>query len=147
MAILGNRLCECAESNKLLPEVEFGFRRNRRTTDCIFILNTLIEKARVDKCSLFVCFVDFCKAFDSVHHGALWRKLVSIGVSQRALTILQSMYFKASSRVRLSRHEATDEFPCQKGVRQCCSLSPLLFSLFLSGLEKQNCRTMMQEFT
>ena len=42
------------------------------TTDCLFILNTLIEKARVDKSSLFVCFVDFHKAFDSVHHGALW---------------------------------------------------------------------------
>ena len=47
------------------------------------------------------------------------------------------MYFKASSRVRLSRHEATEEFPCQKGVRQGCNLSPLLFSLFLSGLEAE----------
>ena len=47
------------------------------------------------------------------------------------------MYFKASSRVRLSRHEATEEFPCQKGVRQGCNLSPLLFSLFISGLETE----------
>ena len=90
-------------------------------TDCILILNTLIEKVRVDKSSLFVCFVDFRKAFDSVHHGALWRKLVLIGVSQQVLTILQSMYFKSSSRVRLSQHEATEEFPCQKGVRQGCN--------------------------
>ena len=36
-AILGNRLCEWVESNKLLPEMQFGFRRNRRTTYCIFI--------------------------------------------------------------------------------------------------------------
>ena len=101
----------------------------------LHLLNTLIEKVRVDKSSLFVCFVDFRKAFDSVHHGALWRKFVSIGVSQLALTILQSMYFKVSSLVRLSRHEATEKFPCQKGVRQGCNLSPLLFSLCLSGLK------------
>ena len=37
---LGNRLCEWTESNKLLSEAQFVFRRNRRTTDCIFILNT-----------------------------------------------------------------------------------------------------------
>ena len=47
------------------------------------------------------------------------------------------MYFKASSRVRLSRHQATEEFPCQKEVRQGCNLSPLLFSLLLSGLEAE----------
>ena len=42
--ILGNRLCESAELNKLIPDAQFGFRRNKRTTDCNFILNTLIER-------------------------------------------------------------------------------------------------------
>ena len=33
------------------------------------------------------------------------------------------------------KYEVTDQFPCQKGVRQGCILSPLLFSLFISDLE------------
>ena len=82
-----------------------------------------------------MCFVDLKKAFDSVNHNLLWEKLKSHGFSYQMLKVLQSMYSKATSRVRISASEATDSFPCKKGVRQGCNLSPLLFSLFLTGLE------------
>ena len=47
------------------------------------------------------------------------------------------MYAKATERVKLTTFEATKSFSCQKGVRQGCNLSPLLFSFFLSGHEKE----------
>ena len=36
-------LTQWAIANQLLPEIEFGFRKNRRATDCVFIVNTLID--------------------------------------------------------------------------------------------------------
>ena len=75
--------------------------------------------------------------FDSVDHYCLWKKLVQLGISQQTLTILQSVYSKAVSRVKLSNHKVTDQFCCEVGVRQGCNLSPLLFSLFISGLETE----------
>ena len=59
----------------------------------------------------------------------------SLGISGKFLRILISMYTKASARIKLSSQQATEPFACQKGVRQGCKLSPLLFSLFISGLE------------
>ena len=47
------------------------------------------------------------------------------------------MYAKATARVKLTTSEATKSFSCQKGVQQGCSLSSLLFSLFLSELETE----------
>ena len=94
-----------------------------------FYVNTLIERASWEKNTLFLCYVDFRIAFD---HYCLWKKLVQLGISQQTLTILQSMYSKAMSRVKLSNHEVTDQFRCEVGVRQGCNLSPLLFSLFIS---------------
>ena len=44
------------------------FEKNRCATDGVFILNTLIEKSHTARVPLFVCCVDFKKAFDSVQH-------------------------------------------------------------------------------
>ena len=38
-SILCARLPEWAEERSLIPDSQFGFRQNRRATDCIFILN------------------------------------------------------------------------------------------------------------
>ena len=134
-AVLKNRLTEWAERTEMLPESQFGFRKNRRTTDCIFILNALIEQAKISKINLFIYFVDFRKAFDSVDHSSLWNRLISLGISQQMLQILQSMYTKAASRIKVSGNQCTVAFPCQKGIRQGCTLSPLLFSLYIGQLQ------------
>ena len=106
------------------------------TTDPIFILNTVIQHYKEKKQPLFTCFVDFKKAFDSVSHYKLWLKLASIGISSKILTLLQSMYSNAISMVEINS-EISSSFPCTKGVRQGCNLSPLLFSLYIADLEKQ----------
>ena len=82
-----------AEERSLIPESQFGFRKNRSTIDCLFILNTGIELALSQKkTALAMCaFVVFKKAFDSINHTLLWSCLSSIGVSQRILAVLQSI--------------------------------------------------------
>ena len=72
-------------------------RANRKTTDAIFIINTITQIFR--KKPLYACFVDFSKAFNKVHHALLWEKLASIGISSKMLSILQNMYAQATSRV------------------------------------------------
>ena len=97
-------------------------------------MSIAIQHHKKRKATLYTCFVDFAKAFDSVNHGLLWSKLASMGLSGRMLKILQSMYGKATSRV-VANGTMSPTFHCSKGVRQGCNLSPLLFSLFISDLE------------
>ena len=47
------------------------------------------------------------------------------------------MYSKAMSSVKLPNYDVTDQFHCEVGMRQGCNLSPLLFTLFISGLETE----------
>ena len=63
----------------VLPESQCGFRRNRDTTDMIFAVRQLMEKAREQHRNLYIAFVDFTKAFDSVNRNALWVILKKMG--------------------------------------------------------------------
>ena len=55
----------------VLPESQCGFRRNRGTTDMIVAVRQLMEKAREQHRDLYIAFVDFTKAFESVNRNAL----------------------------------------------------------------------------
>ena len=64
--------------NKILPEIgneQCGFIRGKGTRNAIFILRMLMERAIEVKKDLYVCFVDYEKAFDRVRHVDLIRIL------------------------------------------------------------------------
>jgi hypothetical protein len=63
--ILQYRISSYLEENNLIEDNQAGFRQDYRTTDQIFILKTRLNKYlhKLNK-PIFVCFVDFCKAFD-----------------------------------------------------------------------------------
>ena len=78
---------------------QFGFTRGRQGTDAVFILSTLIQKARADKKDLYVAFIDFSKAYDSVDRPSLQAKLLLEGVQGPVYSVLQSMYRTVRSAV------------------------------------------------
>ena len=92
-SLLQRRLDIFIKSNNLLCANQGGFRKGYRTTDHVFILKTLINKY-VHKCKkkLYVCFVDFIKAFDSVWRSALFLKLRAKRIKGKFYNILHDMY-------------------------------------------------------
>lgn len=86
------------------------------------------------KGKLYVLFVDFLNAFPSIRHDLLWRKLLVCGLSLKFIKICKSIYDNATIAVRSSQG-VTDAVEVTEGVLQGETLSPLLFSLFLSDFE------------
>ena len=84
-----------------------AFLEENRTSDNLFVLNGLVEKQlTINKC-LYVCYIDFSKAFDMVNRTILFYKLVSSGWRGRVIDTFRSLYGKTHFRVkrngRLSR--------------------------------------------
>ena len=82
---------------------------------------------------LYVCFVDFKSAFDTVWRQALLYKLLTRDVGGSVLGLLTSMYQKVKYCIK-TKHGLTESFLSNIGVKQGCVLSPILFNLFLSDL-------------
>jgi len=67
----------------------------------------------------------------------LWRVLEGIGVGERFLACLRSMYSQDQACILHLTEGLSSTFPCTIGVKQGCPLSPLLFGLYIDALESR----------
>ena len=85
--------------------------------------------------TLFFAFVDPKKAFDRVTRKVLWWAMRKVGVEEWIVRLVQALYNKARSRVRVGS-EYSEEFKVGVGVHQGSVLSPLLFIIMLEALSR-----------
>lgn len=132
-SILNSRLYTWAEYEKKICEEQAGFRKGYFTIDHLFTLVSMIKKKVYGQKNgkLYVCFVDYLKAFDSVDRESLWLILQKIQLSSKMLKMLKSIYFTVQSCVR-SQADLSNFFNCPSGLRQGCMLSPVIFSLLIN---------------
>ena len=131
--ILNERLIKFFNDKKVLSDCQIGFKRNYRTSDHIFILNTVLNSYFSRGKRLYACFVDFSKAYDSVWRVGLLYKLILNGLSTKFIHLVKSMYEDLQLSVKLS-DGVTPFFDSLLGVWQGCNLSPLLFNLFVNDI-------------
>ena len=131
--ILDNRLRSWAEENNIINENQFGFRENKSTIDCLYILQAIVNRHLSKKKKLYCTFVDFKKAFDLVYRNGIWFKLCSIGASLKIVNAIKAIYNSVKVCVR-SMGKVSECFDSLVGVKQGEPLSPLLFIVFLNDL-------------
>lgn len=132
--ILRRRIQAWAEREGVLGELQNGFRRGRRLDDNLYVLTQCIEVARLQRRELWAAFLDVEKAYDSVDHAILWYKLQGKGLPEEVVRLLRRLY--AGNEVVVEwQGVCSQPVPVERGLRQGCPLSPLLFMLLLSDLE------------
>ena len=131
--VLNERLTKVVEKHDLLGEVQNGFRKERGGADNSFILNTILWKAKAMKSKTHLAFLDISKAYDSVNRSILWKKLSSMGFGGHFLSTLRSLY-RDDSVDCMVNGLLTKPIYLRRGLRQGCSLSPMLFALYISDI-------------
>ena len=115
--------------NHELPYVQAGFQKGRGTTDQIANNCWIIGKAREFQKNMYLCFIDYAKAFYCVDHNKLWKILQEMGILDHVSCLLRNLYSGQEATVRTG-HGTTDWFQIGKGVYQGCILSSCLFNLY-----------------
>ena len=116
----------------LRPEIstkQFGFVRDKGTRNAIFTLSMLMERCIEVQKDLYLCFIDYSKAFDKVKHERLFGMLENLDIDGKDLRVIRNLYWDQTAAVRIEG-EYSDFKHIKRGVRQGCVMSPDLFNLY-----------------
>ena len=112
-----------------LPNNQAGFRKSRGTRDHIANMRWIMERQREHGQRVYICFIDYSKAFDCINHDLMWKTLDEMGIPKHLIHLLKGLYEDQIAVIR-TEHGDTDRIKIKKGVRQGCILSPVLFNLY-----------------
>ena len=86
--------------NQELPDVQAGFRKGRGTRDQIANIHWIIKKSKRIPENLYICLIDYAKAFDCVDHNKLWKVLQEMGIPDHLTCLLRNLYAGQEASVR-----------------------------------------------
>ena len=99
--------------NRELLDVQAGFRKGGGTRDQIANIRWIMEKAREFQKNIYLCFIDYAKAFDCVDLHKLWKILKEMGIPDHLTCLLRNLYAGQEATVRTG-HGTTDWFQIGK---------------------------------
>ena len=96
------------------------------------ITEKLLEKHK----KIYICFIDYKKAFDRVYHAMLLEILKKFEIDGKDLKLIMNLYWQQTASIKTEEGQS-NSFGIKRGVRQGCVLSPSLFNVYTESIFKE----------
>ena len=115
---------------------QYGFLPGRSTTSQILALRRLIEGVKSNNLPAVLLFLDFRKAFDSIHREKMFAILKAYNIPDELVNAIKLLYHNTRAKV-VSPNGETEEFEIVAGVLQGDTLAPYLFTIVLDYVMRE----------
>ena len=122
-------------ANKIEKEVsrlQSGFRPGTSIREGIFNLRTICERATDVQKDVYICFIDYTKAFDRVNYFKMVECSSEIGMNDEDLQIISKLYWEQSASVR-TESGMTSEFKIRKGL---CTITKFIQAIHCENIQR-----------
>jgi len=131
--ILTKRIMQATMKTQLIHEAQGVAKTGQAVYNEARTLHNIIEDANQNKREIHVCYVDLTKVYDMIEHTALREVLTQTGLDENLIALIMDMNTENSTVINTDFGN-TDPVQIQRGIRQGCPLSPLLFCLYIEPL-------------
>ena len=121
------------KENLYFDELQFGYQAEVSTTMCTWLASETISYFLRNGSEVFSCLMDMSKAFDTVQHSCLFKKLLDQGFPPIVVRFLLASYRDQQANVRWN-DELSRYFGITNGVKQGAILSSILYCVYTNGL-------------
>ena len=132
--IVHSQVSTFLENNNLLSERQGGFRKGKSTIATVSAFTDDLLLGIKDKEYTLATYIDFKKAFDTVNHQILLKKLPHYGLSPHVVNWFSSYLSKRFQCCTVNGKTSTN-LPITCGVPQGSILGPMLFLLYINDIQ------------
>ena len=127
--ILAQRLSDTISLFGLIRKEQVGFIKNEEGLSAVLTAIEAVRRRRISDQVTWMIFLDLKKAYDLVPHRLILSKLERKGFGPKFVNMIKALYQTTELQVRLDG-KLSESFVYERGVRQGCTLSPLLFNIY-----------------
>ena len=132
--IIYSRLYKFMSSKDIISDSQFGFRKQHSTSHAIHHSVNFIKESHSKALYVLGIFIDLSKAFDTIDHEILLKKLYHYGVRGIPYSLLSSYLKNRLQYVKIEEYES-EKLEIKYGVPQGSVLGPLLFLLYMNDIK------------
>jgi hypothetical protein len=134
--IILERLSLCLDNDHVIPDHQFGFRKQHSTVEQVHRVYSTIRQSLEKKCYCSAAFLDVQQAFDRVWHKGLLCKIKKF-VPHSFYLLMDSYLSDRRFQVKV-RDTRSSIYSCQAGVPQGSVLGPVLYNIYTSDLPQSS---------
>ena len=133
MSLIKDQLYDHLVSIGEINDLQAGFTKGLRMEDNVFLLDYCIRDSKKRKRELIVIALDFEKAFDSVDRRSLMKAIKKCKCDPLIIDVISRLYEGDTTEMFMGSRKIF-ETDVTNGIRQECTLSPLLFLLVVNRI-------------